>query len=239
MIAVLILGLIAGSFTGVICYRIPRNESIIFPGSRCDHCKTKIPMFRNIPVFSFLIQDGKCHYCGKRIRTTYFILEILTPSLFLVLYFYYGLSIVFFYKAFIFSILLAASFIDIETHVIPDRFYITILITGFIFSVLHNTPESWFLGAASYGLPVLLLYSASDFMQKEIIGFGDVKLICAAGGFISYSGLKDLLWFYEILYVSAGIFSVFLILFKKRTLKCYMAFAPFICFSAFMCGVFV
>ena len=237
MIAVLILGLIAGSFTGVVCYRIPRNESIIFPGSRCDSCMSKIAFYRNIPVLSFLLQRGKCHSCGVKIRKSYFILEILTPALFLFLYFVYGLSIIFFYKAFVYSVLLAASFIDIETHTIPDRFYNILLVTGFFYSVFYNNPENWFLGAASYGFPVLLLYSASDFLKKEIIGFGDVKLICAVGGFISYSGLKNLLWFYEILYISAGIFSVFLIFSGKRTLKCYMAFAPFICFSAFISGV--
>lgn len=239
MIAALILGLITGSFTGVICYRIPRNESIIFPGSKCDRCAAKIAFYRNIPVFSFLLQHGKCHRCGIKIKRSYFILEILTPVLFLILYFSHGFSIIFFYKAFVYSILLAASFIDIETHIIPDRFFIILLITGLLYSVLWNNPENWFLGAASYGLPVLLLYSASDFINKEIIGFGDVKLICAAGGFISYSGLKNLLWFYEILYISAGIFSFFLIFFRKRTLKCYVAFAPFICFSVFISEVYL
>ena len=239
MITALILGLIAGSFTGVVCYRIPRNKSILFPGSRCDSCMAKIAIYRNIPILSFLLQNGKCHNCGKRIRKIYFVLEILMPSLFLILYLYYGLSLGFFYRAFVFSILIAASLIDIETHIIPDRFYIILIISGFIFSILRDTPESWFLGMAAYGLPVLLLYSASDFIHKEIIGFGDVKLICAVGGFISYSGLKNLLWFYETLYICAGIFSIFLILFRKRTLKCYMAFAPFICLSAFISGVFL
>ena len=126
-----------------------------------------------------------------------------------------------------------------ETRIIPDRFYIILIISRSIFSVLRDTSESWFIGMAAYGLPVLLLYSASDFIHKEIIGFGDVKLICAVGGFISYSGLKNLLWFYETLYICAGIFSIFLILFRKRTLKCYMAFAPFICLSAFISGVFL
>ena len=168
MIAALILGLITGSFTGVVCYRIPRNESIIFPGSKCDRCAAKIAFYRNIPVFSFLLQHGKCHSCGIKIKRSYFILEILTPVLFLILYFSHGFSIIFFYKAFVYSILLAASFIDIETHIIPDRFFIILLITGFLYSVLRNNPENWFLGAASYGLPVLLLYSASDFINKEI-----------------------------------------------------------------------
>lgn len=237
MIAALILGLTAGSFTGVLCHRIPRNESIVFPGSRCDECMTKIAFYRNIPIFSFLLQKGKCHNCGKKIKSLYFILEIITPVLFAVLYIFYGLSFVFFYKAFVFTILLAVSFIDIETHIIPDRCYIILLVTGFIYSVFCADTETWFLGASSYGLPVLLLYSASDFIKKEVIGFGDVKLICAVGGFLSYSGLKNLFWFYEILYISAGIFSIFLIFFRKRTLKCYIAFGPFICFSSFINGV--
>ncbi len=234
MIAALILGLITGSFTGVICYRIPRNQSIIFPASRCDSCMTSIPVYRNIPIISYLLQTGKCPYCGQKINKLHFFLEVLTPVMFLVLYHYYSLNIIFFYKAFIFSALLAASFIDIETHIIPDRFYIILLAVSFLFC---TNPEKWFLGTASYGLPVLMLYFASDFIKKEIIGFGDVKLICAVGGFLSYSGLKNLLLFYEILYISAGLFSIFLIFFRKRTLKSYIPFAPFICFSTFISGV--
>lgn len=141
MITALLLGLAAGSFTGVICYRIPRNESIIFPGSRCDNCKIKINFFHNIPILSFLLQKGKCRNCGKKIKKLYFLLEILIPFLFIFLYFSYGLSIVFFYKALTFTVLIAASFIDIETYVIPDRFYIILLIISFFYSVFQNDTE--------------------------------------------------------------------------------------------------
>ena len=234
MITALFLGLAAGSFIGVLSYRIPKNESIIFPGSRCENCMSPIPLYNNIPVISFLIQKGKCRNCGAKIKNLYFILEILTPVLFVILYCFHGFSIVFFYKALSFSVLLAASAVDIETHSIPDEFYITLLFAGFIYSGFWGSPEKWFLGMASYVFPVLLLYFFSDFITKEIIGFGDIKLMSAVGGFLSYSGLRNLLYFYEVLYISAGFFSLILIFFKKRKLESYIAFAPFIFFSVFI-----
>ena len=239
MIVVLIMGLITGSFTGVVCHRIPRNESIFLPGSRCDSCLKPIAFCHNIPIVSFLQQKGICCYCGSKINRLYFTLEILTPVLFLILYYYYGLSILFFYKAFIFTVLMAASAVDIETYTIPDRFYIMLLIISFIYSSISNNLESWLLGTASYGFPLLLLYFISGIIQKEIIGFGDIKLMYAVGGVLSYSGVKNLLLFYEILYLSSGFFALFLIFIRKNSLKSYAAFAPFRCFSAFICGVFL
>lgn len=237
LIMIIIMSLISGSFIGVLVYRIPIGDKIIFSRSKCDYCKSLIPFYNNIPVISFILQKGKCKCCKENIDISYFILELITPVIFIVMYFLYPMNIIFFYKTTVFSILITITFIDIKTHTIPNRFCAVLFIVSFVYYLSHNKIENWYLGLASYSLPALLLYSASDIFKKEIIGFGDVKLLCSIGGFLSYTNIKSLVYFYEILYISAGLFSIFLIYYKKRNSKTYIAFAPFICFATFIAGI--
>ena len=76
-----IIGLCYGSFINVLIYRLPNKISIVSPRSFCPHCKSKIPLFRNIPVISFIIQKGKCYDCNAKISIQYPIVEILTGFL--------------------------------------------------------------------------------------------------------------------------------------------------------------
>ena len=72
----LIIGLIIGSFINVLIYRIPNNISIVKPRSFCLHCKNSIPIYRNIPLISYLIQLGKCANCKKSISIMYPVIEL-------------------------------------------------------------------------------------------------------------------------------------------------------------------
>ena len=228
IIYVILFSLIAGSFAGVLVYRVPIKEKIIFSRSRCDFCEHRIFFYNNIPILSFIFQKGRCRYCNKKLDKTYFFLEIITFPIFLLLYKLYGLNTIFFYKSIILTLLLACSFIDIKTHIIPDRFYISILLISFTYSVIENNPVNWYLGVAAFGLPLFLIYTLSDIFKKEFIGFGDIKLMCSIGGFFSYTKMADIIYFYELLYLSAGLFCFFWVFFKKLDRKVYVAFAPFI-----------
>lgn len=77
-----ILGLIIGSFLNVVIHRVPRGESIAFPGSHCPGCGSKLRAYENIPVLSFLLLRGRCRSCGKRISWRYPFVELLTAVLF-------------------------------------------------------------------------------------------------------------------------------------------------------------
>ena len=70
-------GTIFGSFINVIIYRIPNGLSIIHPRSHCPNCKNQIPFYRNIPIFTYLIQNGRCHDCKNKISINYFIVELI------------------------------------------------------------------------------------------------------------------------------------------------------------------
>ena len=93
--AVLFLGMILGSFANVCIYRLPKNESVILPRSRCPSCNTQIIMWDNIPVFSYLLLKGKCRQCNIPISILYPMIEALTAFLMLAGFIKFGVSMKF------------------------------------------------------------------------------------------------------------------------------------------------
>ena len=83
LILTAVLGLCFGSFANVLIYRIPENISIINPRSFCPKCKISIPFYRNIPIFSFILQLGKCHNCSNKISLQYPLIELFMGSIWL------------------------------------------------------------------------------------------------------------------------------------------------------------
>lgn len=79
---VFIFGLIIGSFLNVVIYRVPKKESIVFPGSHCPACNAIIKPYDNIPVFSYMILGGKCRNCETSISPIYPAVELLVAVLF-------------------------------------------------------------------------------------------------------------------------------------------------------------
>ena len=73
-----IIGLIMGSFFGVVGTRLSEGKSIIRPGSHCTYCNHELKWYELIPVFSYLIQGGKCRNCKKKLSVFYPIIELIT-----------------------------------------------------------------------------------------------------------------------------------------------------------------
>jgi leader peptidase (prepilin peptidase)/N-methyltransferase len=127
------IGASVGSFLNVVIYRMPRDLSIVRPGSACPSCKTPIPFYDNIPVLSWLLLMGKCRKCKTRISPRYFVIELLTASIFVAVYviyfmtslrkgigeFFGGGSVLYLAHIIILSAFVAASAIDLEFQVIP------------------------------------------------------------------------------------------------------------------------
>ena len=89
---IFIIGLLFGSFTNVIIYRMPREESIVSPPSHCPGCDTRLKALDLVPVLSWVFLQGRCRYCGEKISPRYAVVEILCGLLFLGVYLRYGVS---------------------------------------------------------------------------------------------------------------------------------------------------
>ena len=88
----LILGLIIGSFINVLVYRVPRDESIVYPASHCPECKHPLKWYDLIPLLSYIMLRGKCRYCGHKIPVRYPIVELVTGLAFMGIALKYGWS---------------------------------------------------------------------------------------------------------------------------------------------------
>lgn len=115
-----ILGLLFGSFLNVVILRIPEEESVVFGASHCLSCKTPLKPWHNIPLFSWLFLGGKCSFCKSKISVLYPIIELLSALLFIALAFKLGISLVAFFVALSFLMLLALSIIDFKYKMVPD-----------------------------------------------------------------------------------------------------------------------
>ena len=126
-----VLGATVGSFLNVVIYRVPRGLSINQPRrSFCPSCKYKIPFHLNVPVLSWFVLSGKCKNCSERVSFRYCFVEILTSLLFLTAWLTFAGTFSYVFRPFpqlvlvawlLISLLVAASFIDIEHQIIPDR----------------------------------------------------------------------------------------------------------------------
>lgn len=217
-----ISGLIIGSFLNVIIYRLPRKISILKPRSFCPNCNSKIRLYDNIPIFSYIFLNGKCRVCKHKISIRYPVVEFLTSLLFVLNYHYFSISLSCL-RGILFCIsLIIVSFIDAEFQIIPNSIIFPFLLLGILLSIIIN-PKGWW---------VVLAYSAGAFFFMLIInllfpkgmGMGDVKLSLMAGAFLSQKIIPGLF----IGFLVGSLFGIFLIIFKKKTIKQTISFGPFI-----------
>jgi leader peptidase (prepilin peptidase)/N-methyltransferase len=192
------LGACVGSFLNVCIYRMPRKESIVKPPSHCPHCKHKISWYENIPFLSYLALRGRCRHCGKRITLRYFVVELITAGIFLLLFYQFGLTLYFWIYAALCSGLIVASFIDIAIREIPDEISLWGIVIGLILSVifpqLHGDGlprlialRSSFLGLLAGGGSIYVTGLIGDaIFKKESMGGGDVKLMAMVGALIGW-----------------------------------------------------
>ena len=120
--------------------------------------------------------------------------------------------------------------IDIRKKIIPDRGFIILVIIGLLKSMLKANVEGYFLGMCVYPMPLIILYILEDYFKKELIGFGDIKLMMVIGGSLGYKNLAEVIKFYHVVYFIAGITVILFILYAKYKGKKteYIPFAPFL-----------
>ena len=198
-----LFGACIGSFLNVVIYRLPAGKSVVTPGSHCQ-CGQPVRWHDNIPVLSWLILRGRARCCGAAFSVRYPFVELLTGLLFLACWLAFPPA-----KAlvgcFFVSLLVAATFIDLDHFIIPDVFTIGGAVAGVILAVfvpsLHDQADGLYLldgfRSGATALTGLLIGSALVLwiallaevaLKKEAMGFGDVKFVGMIGAFCGWQG---------------------------------------------------
>jgi leader peptidase (prepilin peptidase) / N-methyltransferase len=133
------LGALVGSFLNVCIHRLPREMSVRHPArSFCPHCSRTIPWFHNLPVLSWLFLRGRCASCHQSIPVRYLLVECLTAALFACAAWRTGPAQpeLLAAEVSLLSLLVAATFIDLEHLIIPDEITLGGVAAGLALSAL-------------------------------------------------------------------------------------------------------
>ncbi|MFH1783246.1 MAG: prepilin peptidase [Candidatus Omnitrophota bacterium] len=236
---IFIFGSMIGSFLNVCIYRIPRSESIVFPGSRCTHCKKAIHWYDNIPLVSYCLLGMKCRSCKEKISPRYFLVELLSAAVFLTLYIFFGMTYNFLIYSLLCFSLIVVSFIDLEFQIIPDRISIGGIFVGLLASAffpgLHNVLV-WklsmirsLLGIIIGGGSIYLMGVIGNLVfRKESMGGGDVKLMAMLGAFLGWEKAILIFFLAPFLGTPPGLYLKFT---KKSDI---IPYGPFISLASFI-----
>jgi leader peptidase (prepilin peptidase)/N-methyltransferase len=226
-VAACLFGSLFGSFLNVIIHRVPRDESILWPASRCPSCGAGIRPWQNIPVISWLALRGKCASCKTGISVRYPLVEALMAALTGALWLKFGLTYEFgIYFVFLFG-LVAVTFIDIDHKIIPDRFSLGGIVVGLISAGF--TQVGWvdsLIGIAVGGggllLVAVLYYKATG---VEGMGMGDVKLLAALGAFLGWKSIPFIILAASLVGIVVGLGAMKI---KKTGKRTEIPFGPFL-----------
>ncbi len=226
-VAVFVFGAMIGSFLNVCIYRMPRKESLVFPGSHCPHCETPIRFYDNIPVVSWFLLLGKCRNCRSPISFEYPLVEALNAVGYLYLFFLFGLSAEMFLYVLFFSALVVITFIDLYHKIIPDLISLPGIVVGLLACIFFLPPSFWdALAGAAIGWALFYLIAV---VSRGGMGGGDIKLIAMIGAFL---GWKKMLLTIMVGSFSGSVVGVLMMIFFRKSRKYAVPFGPFLSLGA-------
>lgn len=221
-------GLMLGSFLNVCIHRLPKGNSIVSPPSTCPQCKNRLLLRDLIPVISFLILGGRCRFCQASISLRYPLIELLTGVLFALTAYKLGYSLVTIQALILVSALIVVAFVDMDHYIIPGNVLIFLLIAWLAFLPFLSVDYLNSLVGLSTAGGLLLLIAL---VSRGGMGMGDIKLAAVLG---LYLGWPNALLAMFIACLLAGTCGMFLILFKIKSRKDIIPFAPFIALASFI-----
>lgn len=234
---VAVIGLFFGSFLNVCIHRIPRDESIVFPSSRCPRCGGKIRPWDNIPVLSYLVLRGRCRSCKEKISIRYPLVETLSALIALAMLYRFGLTASFaIYYAWA-CVLLVITFIDLDFQIIPDRLSLGGICAGLVLVpwLPVSYPQALIGLGLGAGLLIAVIYGYYFLTRKEGMGGGDVKLLGMIGVFTGWQGVLFTIFIGSLLGCLVGIPWV---LSQKKNMQAAIPFGPFLALGAFLYVLF-
>lgn len=209
-----VLGLMVGSFLNVVVHRLPKmmerdwrtqcaelngkpaetlpSYNLVTPRSSCPHCGHMISALENIPVISYLMLRGKCKNCGAKISLRYPAVETLSGLFSIYAAWHFGFGFAALGALLFIWAMLALTFIDFDTHLLPDAITLPLLWLGLLFNLFGTFSE---LHPAVIGTIAgyLVLWSVYWLFKlvtgKEGMGYGDFKLLAAIGAWLGWQML--------------------------------------------------
>jgi leader peptidase (prepilin peptidase)/N-methyltransferase len=185
IVAAGLVGALIGSFLNVVIWRLPRDESIVSPGSRCASCERPIAPYDNLPVASWLLLRGRCRHCGARISPRYPLVELLTAAAFAAVVAVRGFDSDLVLELPFVACLIALAGIDYDHKLLPNRIVYPMAAYGLVATLLvdrEDLAENLIAGAAGF----LFLFVALLAYPRGM-GMGDVKLAGAMGLYLGLS----------------------------------------------------
>jgi len=245
-----IFGLMVGSFLNVVIYRFPKmmerdwhngclelqgqeipeatQFTLVTPRSACPKCGHKISALENIPVISYLVLKAKCHGCKTSISMRYPLIEALTGALIGLISWKFGYGSMAFFAWFFTFALIALTFIDFDTQLLPDDITFPLLWLGLLFNLNSGFAElkSAVIGAMAGYLILWSIYWLFKLVTgKEGMGYGDFKLLAAIGAWFGWQLLPAVILLSSVL---GAVIGIGLIAFAKRGRETPMPFGPFL-----------
>lgn len=252
-----IFGTLIGSFLNVLIYRIPQDDSVVFPSSHCLSCGNPLKAWHNVPIVSWLMLRGKCYFCDAKISIQYPIVEFLSGAIFLVLVSKFSISFPIFLIGLSFLMLLALSLIDFKYKMVPDSLNLLALvfaifgawsINGFFENFQNALLFAGGFTLLRFALSYLLTSSAHRHAKKvrtawtrhyhtypfiEAMGEGDIMVAATMGALL---GVKLTL---VAIFLSAVLaLPVMLALRNKSAEEQRVPFVPFLALATFIVFIF-
>ena len=232
-ITAFILGCIWGSFSNVCIYRLPLNISVTKGRSYCLSCQKQINWFDNIPLVSFIVLMAKCRHCSTKIDFKYFLVELISGLNFLIIFYFFGISIESLLLIILSIFFLIIYFIDLKHFIIPNELTYPLIVLGFGKTFFAN--QNYYIfpdylnsiigGVAGYTIIWVIIFLYKKLKNIEGMGLGDAKLLAAIGFWFGWISLPFVLFFSSL---TALIVSVPSLIKKTKNLQTKIPFGPYI-----------
>jgi leader peptidase (prepilin peptidase)/N-methyltransferase len=233
-VCLFVVGALFGSFANVVIYRLPKGESVVWPGSRCSACGRSIRWFHNIPIFAWFFLRGRCADCGAKYSFRYPSVELLMAGLFSVAGYVLGPS----YRLiealpFIFG-LVTVSVIDIDHMILPDKFTLSGIVIGLAGGAL--SPDRSFVDALigallGFGFLWSIAYLYFALRGREGMGGGDIKLLAWIGAVLGWKSIPLVILLSSLLGSLVGVTSAFR---TKEGMHKPIPFGPYLALAAIL-----
>ena len=257
-----ILGLLVGSFLNVVIHRLPKmmeNEwreqcaelsapidqapgpsaqkptyNLVLPRSACPSCGHRISALENIPVVSYLALGGRCRGCKSKISARYPIVEAMTGLLSGLVAWHFGFGIAGLSALILLWGMIALTFIDADTQLLPDSITLPLLWLGLIVNSDNTFTDlrSAVLGAVFGYLALWSVYWLFKLAtKKEGMGYGDFKLLAAIGAWLGWQVLPLVILLSSVVGAVIGI--AFIVL-ARMGRNIPLPFGPYLAMAGFI-----